>query len=169
MKNLYYAARGYVLVLFLAVLSVSRFRSDSSIEPLGLTLVFIAAIFRLWSGFHIGPHSNGIRLQTSPRAVTGPYRWNPHPLYVSNLLAAAGLIVFANSLPMISALALWLAVVAHHGILIRWENAALGSEANPAQPVGWKTGWARQGRNLAYSLACVLILLALAGKFWLAP
>jgi protein-S-isoprenylcysteine O-methyltransferase Ste14 len=163
-KVRYYAWRGYVLVLLLFPLLAARLQSAAPVNEVWLLLVLAGAWLRLWAGVHIGPHSNGTALVASPRARTGPYRFLRHPLYASNLAVAAGLIGYANCLSAFSAAALWTVCLAHHLILIRFEQSLAISGAASAVPAGWKSALGRQGRNLAYTFGCVA-LLSLVSRF----
>jgi len=55
--------------------------------------VFLACglLLRAWARLHIGAHSRGRKLACPERVVGGPYRWFPHPLYLSNVLVLLGL------------------------------------------------------------------------------
>jgi protein-S-isoprenylcysteine O-methyltransferase Ste14 len=120
-----FAWRGAILAGFFVILSVARFRSDAPLLPGGLILVALAMALRLEAGRHIGPHSNGGRMEGGGLATTGPYVFSRHPLYLSNLAASAGLLVFANCLPPWGISALFLAAAGHHLSLARAEEAHL--------------------------------------------
>ena len=158
----YYALRGYLLVILLIPLAAARMQSPRPVEEAWLMLVLGGVWLRFWAGAHIGSHSNGTTLASGPRARTGPYRFLRHPLYLSNLIVAAGLIGFANCLELYSGLALWILCLAHHLFLIGMENSLLNSEAVTALPSGWKTAWVRQNRNIGYTFVCVGLLFLLS-------
>ena len=158
----YYALRGYFLVILLVPLAAARVLSPRPVEEAWLMLVLGGVWLRLWAGSHIGSHSNGITLAAGPRARTGPYRFLRHPLYLSNVAVAAGLIGFANCLVLISGLALWILCLTHHLLLIGMENSLPVSEAAIALPSGWKTAWIRQGRNIGYTFSAFGVLFLLS-------
>jgi protein-S-isoprenylcysteine O-methyltransferase Ste14 len=93
--------------------------------PAALALVGLGMAGRLASGRHIAGHSNGLRLGEGPLAATGPYAWSRNPLYLSNLAASAGLLLFANSLPLWGMAAVFAAVCLHHALLVRAEERDL--------------------------------------------
>lgn len=123
--NAWFAARGWVLAAMFAVVLVARTLTDAPLRPEWLIYVGAALLLRLWAGAHLGAHGNAARAE-APRLVrTGPYRLSRNPLYVSNILAAAGLVLFANALPVAAAITVILAVIVHHIALVMHEERAL--------------------------------------------
>lgn len=124
----HFAARGWLLAaLFLAVLIARALTplAEAPLRPEWLVYVAAALALRLWAGAHLGAHGNGARAE-APRLVrTGPYRLSRNPLYVSNILASAGLILYANVFPLPVRLVLIALVIAHHIALVHHEEAAL--------------------------------------------
>jgi protein-S-isoprenylcysteine O-methyltransferase Ste14 len=183
---LYFAARGWTLALAFAALAWSRLISDASLQPKMLALVAGGMLLRAWAGAHLGLHGNGPRAEAPALTVTGPYAFSRNPLYLSNVAMGAGLVFFSNSLPSAWAVAFLLFLLAHHVALARWEERhlrrlwpeeyALYAEATPrwfslrpppnseniTDTRQWRPVLSRQGRNLAYAAACVLVLWAAA-------
>ncbi len=158
---LWFAGRGIILAALFAALITPRYFSAAPVKPVWLLLVLVAVVLRLWSGAHIGSHSNGAVLEVSPRAASGPYRFLRHPLYLSNLLAATGLIGFAHCLSALWAVLLGLSVAGHHAILIRGEERILTRaerQIETTAPAGFRGVWRRQGRNVAYALMAAAAL-----------
>lgn len=120
-----FAWRGAIMAGFFVILAAARSLSDAPLQPGGLLLVALAMAFRIEAGRHIGPHSNGGRMEGGGLATGGPYAYSRHPLYLSNLAAAAGLLVFANCLPPWGMASLFLAAGIHHLSLARAEEAHL--------------------------------------------
>lgn len=186
--NPYFAARGWVLAALFLGLVWARHLSDAPLRPEWLIYVAAAAALRLWAGAHLGEHGNAARPQAAHLVRTGPYRLSRNPLYVSNIFTAAGLILFANALPLPVEIGFIFLVIVHHILLVRHEEAVLrqlhGSRyaeyaattprwyglARPHAHTGNSAGGSggdrispgtilrRQGRNLVYALACVAIV-----------
>lgn len=189
LASLQYAWRGWILFALFAVLAWVRWHSRAPLVPAALLLVAAGSAYRLYAGRFIPGHSNSVALAGSILAVRGPYRFGRHPLYLSNLAVIGGLILFAGCLPLWGACALFVPAVVHHGALARteegfltraWGQAYVGylratprwlgiprvSHGGASAAVGGdplRASWSRQGGNLGKTLACVLILWALAG------
>ncbi len=175
------AAAGLVVVGARALTSAG----EAPLRPEWLIYVAAAAALRLWAGGHLGDHGNDAQARAPRLARTGPYRFSRNPLYVSNILAAIGLILFANALPLAVALTLIILIIVHHIILIRHEEKtllALHGDAyeryrrevprwyglmrpHGARPSERQEGGGRgtlqallrrQGRNVGYMAVCVL-------------
>jgi protein-S-isoprenylcysteine O-methyltransferase Ste14 len=186
-RETYFALRGWVLATLFLGLVLARLASEAPLRPEWLIYVAAAVALRLWAGAHLGEHGNAARPEAVRLCRTGPYRRSRNPLYASNILAGAGLIFYANALPLPAELALVLVVIAHHVLLVRHEEAILRSLhgagyadyaahtprwyglARPRALTAAKTEdgedrvppgkWLRrQGRNVLYTLSCVLIL-----------
>lgn len=184
----HFAARGWLLLLPFAIVLTARFFSHAPLRPEWLIYVAAAGALRLWAGAHLGEHGNAARPEAARLCRTGPYRSSRNPLYVANIFTAAGLILFANALPLAAELGLILFVVAHHLFLVRHEEEALRAlhgaayeEYAAAVPRWWGlarpksltrgipedtepdrvsllTALRRQSRNLLYALFCVVAL-----------
>lgn len=186
----HFAARGWVLAVFFLALLVARAMAGTPLRPAWLLLVAAGILLRAWAGAHLGPHGNAARAQAPALATTGPYRFSRNPLYVANLLVAAGVLSYANALAPAATAVFLLALVVHHALLVRHEERALGARFGAtyagyrrAVPrwIGWPTDAStpraatgpratpsrlpalttllvRQGRNVAYALAAVLLV-----------
>ena len=188
---MHFAWRGWILAVLFAALAGVRWRSQQPLEPWGLALIAVGALYRLYAGRYIPGHSNAVRLAGPDLALGGPYRFGRHPLYLSNLAVIAGLILFANCLSLPAAALFLAAACAHHALLARTEERYLASirgeaylgymrvtsrwfglprvpAAGPSaslpasRPGGMALSWARQGPNLGKSAACAFILWFLA-------
>lgn len=181
-----FAWRGWALALLLLSLMASRALSDRPLQSAALPLLALAMLWRLWAGRSIGSHSNGAVMGGASLATGGAYAWSRHPLYASNLLAAAALLLFSNSLPYWAMGLLFALAFLHHHILARAEEARLEDlhkqawrsyrELTPmwlgpirSRPMAGIPGtstlreaWRRQGANLAKAGAGALILWGLS-------
>lgn len=184
LARLQYAWRGWILGALFAALAWSRWDSEAPLAPSALLLVAAGSAYRLYAGRYIPGHSNSLALAGASLALRGPYRFGRHPLYLSNLAVIGGLILFAGSLPLWGAGALFLLALSHHAALARIEEGFLARawgqayadylratprwlglpRSNGAAAKGdtLRSSWNRQGANLGKTLACVLALWALA-------
>ena len=185
----YFAARGWVLALLFAGLVWSRAllsRSDAPLRWEMLSILAVAMLLRAWAGAHLGPHGNGAKAEAPALATTGPYAFSRNPLYLSNIAIGTGLVFFANALSDETTVAVLLFLFLHHVVLARWEEKHLrqtwpveyeayaaatprwfslrppAAAENITQTKDWSSVRARQGRNLLYVTACVLILAVAA-------
>jgi protein-S-isoprenylcysteine O-methyltransferase Ste14 len=125
--DLLFPRRGLLLALLFALLLAARAFSDAPLHPEALILLAAAAALRLWAGRDIGPHSHGNRIEGPALATTGAYAFGRNPLYLSNMLAAAGLVLFAGCLTPGSSAALIAAAALHHALLVRAEEDFLAA------------------------------------------
>lgn len=185
-----FAWRGWLLAtLFLAVLVARALTpaTDAPLRPEWLIYVAAAALLRLWAGAHLGDHGNGAEAVAPRLARTGPYRLSRNPLYIANILASAGLVLYANALPLPAELALIALVIVHHIMIVRHEEkilrAAHGDDyarytalvprwyglmrphgsmpdavEDPTTKPSLKNALRRQGRNVVYMALCALAL-----------
>jgi protein-S-isoprenylcysteine O-methyltransferase Ste14 len=185
----HFAARGWVLVAPLIIVLVARALTpvaEAPLRPEWLIYVAAAIALRLWAGAHLGDHGNNAHAQAPRLARTGPYRLSRNPLYIANILAGAGLVLFANALPLPAELALIGFVILHHIMLVRHEEKTLVAlfgddyERYRAHVPRWyglmrpraltsrgqegggvvslSTLLRRQGRNVGYMGTCVLLV-----------
>ena len=186
--SLLFAWRGWILAALFAVIAVARIFSDAPLRPPALALLILGAAWRLQAGRFILAHSNGLRMEAGPLAFSGPYAMGRHPLYLSNLVSAAGIILFANCLPLWAMASLFAAVCLHHGMLAyeeeehmlsvhgesyrsymrdtpRWlgmpRKRAAAHTADP-DAGSFTAGFKRQGGNLAKTGAAAILLWGLA-------
>ena len=179
---LYFATRGYVLAALLGLLVRMRMYSDAPIRCEFLGLVIIGLALRFWAGAYLGPHGNSMRTESPVLLREGPYRFSRNPLYIANLFVGAGLILFANCLPLWITVILIALLLIHHSILIRWEEKHLlvnwsedyadymrstarwfgwknsGSPIHKKNPAQWNNIWAWQGRNFVYTILSTILL-----------
>jgi protein-S-isoprenylcysteine O-methyltransferase Ste14 len=183
-QDAYFAARGWILLILFAIVLGARILSDNPLRPEWLIYIAAAAALRLWAGAHLGEHGNAARPEAVRLIRTGPYRSSRNPLYVANIFTAAGLILFANALPLALEVVLVGCVIVHHLVLVRHEEIFLRArhgtayaEYLKATPRWWglarpqsltktnmeedsdrvslQTALRRQARNLLYALISV--------------
>jgi protein-S-isoprenylcysteine O-methyltransferase Ste14 len=178
----YFAFRGWVLASLLLLLIGMRVHNTRSLQFEFLILVIAGMLLRKWAGAYLGVHGNASQAGSPVLVQTGPYRFSRNPLYLSNLLVGAGLVLFANCLhPWLAALVLT-ALFAHHAVLVKWEERSLRIQWGEAYAsylrttprwlgkskffatqggkpqAHWNKLWAWQGRNLLYTVAAVALI-----------
>jgi protein-S-isoprenylcysteine O-methyltransferase Ste14 len=181
----HFAARGWILAAALLVLLLARAATDAGAAPLRpawLLLVLCGIVLRMWAGAHLGFHGNAARAQAPELATGGPYRFSRNPIYLSNILVAAGLVLYADAFSIPVSALFVLAIILHHAVLVRHEERVLSGlfgdaydvyRRNAPRWIGFsrgekrehndagaslKTTGIRQGRNVAYALACVFLV-----------
>jgi protein-S-isoprenylcysteine O-methyltransferase Ste14 len=183
---LHFALRGWISAAIFAWVAAARFFSDSELRPGWLLLVALGAAYRVHAARYIRDHSNGSRMAEGPLATEGPYALGRHPLYLSNLAVAAGIILFAGCFPWWDSLLALSITFVHYDALARaeerfllprlgeayasylrstprwlgWPRRRLASDA--AAPLPAALG--RQAGNLGKAAACVGLLWALASR-----
>jgi len=178
----HFALRGWVLAIALALLLAARARlgaDEAPLRPAWLLLALAGILLRGQAGAYLGAHGNASKAQAPALAAGGPYRFSRNPLYVSNLLVAAGLIFYANAFSRPVAIAFLLALFLHHALLVRHEEGVLAKRFGEAYDayrrdvprwIGFRHGKAkgtmrgaslretgvRQARNVLYALLATL-------------
>jgi protein-S-isoprenylcysteine O-methyltransferase Ste14 len=87
-----------------------------------LSLTLIGSMWRVYAGRFIAGHSNSTHLAGNSLAVAGPYVFGRHPLYLANVLAGIGMVLFANCLSIWGTIVLIFLLCAHHGLLATTEE-----------------------------------------------
>ncbi len=170
-----------------------RWHSDRELLPLWLLLSLAGTLWRVYAGRYISSHSNSLRLAGDSLALAGPYRIGRHPLYLANILAGTGLVLYANCLPAWGAGFMIFLLGAHHvGLATTEERFMTKTWGHSYQSYLMKTSrwiglpntlhrrevregnefpipgvWRRQGANVAKTAAAAGLLWALAnGHSW---
>lgn len=177
-----FSLRGWLLAVpFLIVLTARVFTptDEAPLRPEWLIYVAAAALLRLWAGAHLGAHGNEAEARAPRLAHGGPYRFSRNPLYAANILAAAGLTLFANALPLAAELTIIILVIAHHVLLVRHEEGILAHLHGEAyeryrrdvprwygmmRPQGLRSSGAREGDGMKGAGVTVSTLLRRQGR-----
>ena len=88
-----------VLPVPLALLMVKVARPRALNWLIGLPLVFLGELVRLWGLRYIGPTTRTRDICADRLVTGGPYARVRHPLYLANALKVLGLLVIAGHLP----------------------------------------------------------------------
>ena len=108
--------RGWILASF-ALLALAAASPRPGLLAVGMSAVAAGCALRCWAFSHLGPQGR-TRDPAAPgkRVTSGPYRSFSHPIYLSNLVIAAGLLLCASPPPSVAA-TLLAAVVVLYGLL----------------------------------------------------
>ncbi len=85
-------------------------------------LILGGEAIRLWAAGHIGRSSRTRGSEVGPLVTTGPYARMRNPLYLGNILMAAGFGALSHTL---LAAAWWSISVGYYSAIVRWEEQRL--------------------------------------------
>lgn len=71
---------------------------ESLIWPLGVALVLAGAALRLWSISHLGRSARTRKDKARQLVTTGPFSFCRNPIYLANIIVAAGVVVLCETL-----------------------------------------------------------------------
>jgi len=74
----------------------NEMENDFIIWPLGIAIIFIGFLIRLWSTKHIGRRTPSVKKKGKELVNTGPYAIVRNPLYIGNIIIATGLSVLSK-------------------------------------------------------------------------
>ena len=90
---------------------------------LGLALIPLGLLIRLWAMLHIGPDARKRNVTVKKLVYTGPYELSRNPLYIANILAYIGIGMATCGLA--GALVTVIAAPAYYGLIVRYEEVEL--------------------------------------------
>ncbi|MFC1584893.1 methyltransferase family protein [Fibrobacterota bacterium] len=125
MTHFLFAYRGWFLFGCYAIAAVFRLIGDKPINHAGLWLILGGWGIRLTAGFYIADHTNEKNFSGPSLARTGVYGLTRNPLYLGNLLASEGFLIFANCLAWPFHLTLIALVFFYYRELVRGEERYL--------------------------------------------
>ncbi len=132
--------------------------ADGLLRPAALPWVLAGLGLRAWSFHWLGPAGRTRRPGPPPaRSVGGPYSVLGHPVYVANLLLAAGLVVAVVRSGAVAALFLG-AVTALYAALAAREEPLLRGLPERREPALSARGVARSERSTWITTALVLLI-----------
>lgn len=74
----------------------NEMEDDFIIWPLGIAIIFIGFLIRLWATKHIGRRTSLMRKKGKILVKTGPYAIVRNPLYIGNIIIATGLSILSE-------------------------------------------------------------------------
>ncbi len=128
MGNLLFTYRGWFLFLCFAIVFTFRLFSNNSLDYSGIWLILAGWMIRLAAGFYILDHTNSENLSCKELATTGVYSLTRNPMYLGNILACEGVLIFSNCLPGFAHLLVITAIFLYYQILIRTEEKYLSGK-----------------------------------------
>lgn len=123
---LYFRLRGWIPIpLYIGIVALLPWRSRQVWGTLsaGLAVLVLGLLFRLWAIRHIGHRARTHSQKTRPLVATGPYAAVRNPLYIANILIAAGFTLAMGHHWYAPTLAVLLLI--HYHIVVLCEEAGL--------------------------------------------
>ncbi len=90
---------------------------------LGLGMLLIGPLVRLWAISHIGANARANSVVVDKLVYTGPYELTRNPLYIANIWMFTGLGVASGGAA--TGLAVGAAIFLHYSLIVRYEEAFL--------------------------------------------
>jgi protein-S-isoprenylcysteine O-methyltransferase Ste14 len=107
-------------IILLLVPAIDRARA---FWPLGLALVVLGQLIRMWTVRHIGVISRTRASRLGPLVVSGPYLLVRNPIYVGNWFLWTGFTIWSGVLWMLPVV--WAVFILQHRTIVRWEEQLL--------------------------------------------
>jgi len=95
----------------------------SVITGLGLSLIPLGLLVRLWGIIHMGPQARARTPVVEKLIYTGPYELSRNPLYIANIAIYSG--IGMATLGLAGFLFSFLASVVYYNLIVRYEEAFL--------------------------------------------
>ncbi len=110
----------------------NEMENDFIIWPLGIAIIFIGFLIRLWSTKYIGRRTPSMKKKGKTLVNMGPYAIVRNPLYIGNILIATGLSVLSKLIWLTPFVILYFFTLYHFVVLYeekklseRWEDEYL--------------------------------------------
>lgn len=115
------------VLLIMALCFWGKSRNHLIIWPVGLSIIALGLLIRIWATKHIG-----IRIlrkykdrETLPLVVTGPYSLVRNPLYIGNILVIVGLCIFSELLWLTPIVLIYFFIL--YSLVVRYEEYKLSA------------------------------------------
>ena len=118
--------RGYAYLLPFGLMAITFYNETEEhfiIWPLGISIVLIGASIRVWATKHIGRRMPWMKKKGKKLVKTGPYTIVRNPLYIGNILIAAGLSILSELVWMVPVIFLYLFTLYH--LIVFYEEKKL--------------------------------------------
>ncbi len=102
---------------FMAMTFYQEWEDDSVVWPLGIGIILIGVLVRLWATKHIGRRTPWMKKKGKKLVKTGPYAIVRNPLYIANIIIAVGLSVLSELAWFIPFVFLYFFILYHFVVL----------------------------------------------------
>lgn len=99
--------------VLMAFISYSETENHFIIWSLGISLILLGGVIRVWATKHIGRRMPWKKRKGKQLVKTGPYAIVRNPLYIGNIIAATGLSLFSELMWFTPLLILYLFILYH--------------------------------------------------------
>ena len=98
---------------FMAITFYKEWEDDFIVWPLGIIIILVGALIRLWATKHIGRRMPWMKKKGKILIKTGPYAIVRNPLYIGNIIIATGLSIFSELIWIVPLIILYLFILYH--------------------------------------------------------
>lgn len=114
--SLLFRFRGLIPIPVLGI-AVALAEPLSIFTGLGIGLILVGNIIRLWGVSHIGPSSRSRTVNATKLTYTGPYELSRNPLYIANIIMFSGVSIGTGNMAFFAACFLGFCVYFHFIVL----------------------------------------------------
>lgn len=110
------AYRGFAYIPpfgFMMITFYKEWEDDFIVWTLGIIIIFIGALIRLWATKHIGRRMPWMKKKGKKLINTGPYAIVRNPLYIGNIIIATGLSILSELIWIVPFIIMYLSIVYH--------------------------------------------------------
>lgn len=108
--------RGFAYIppfIFMAITVYEECEDDLIVWPLGITIILVGALIRLWATKHIGRRMPWMKKKGKKLIKTGPYAIVRNPLYIGNIIIAMGLSILSELIWIVPLIIMYLFILYH--------------------------------------------------------
>lgn len=108
--------RGFAYIPPFSLMAITFYKEwedDFIVWPLGIMVILIGALIRLWGTKHIGRRMPWMKKKGKKLIKTGPYAIMRNPLYIGNIIIATGLSILSELIWIVPIIILYLFILYH--------------------------------------------------------
>jgi len=98
---------------FMAITFYKEWEDDFIVWPLGIIIILVGALIRLWATKHIGRRMPWMKKKGKQLIKTGPYAIVRNPLYIGNIIIATGLSILSELIWIVLLIIMYLFILYH--------------------------------------------------------